>query len=196
MASWVGRLRLTAGSRECQLTLCLCAIVVARRAGAGAGVLQPDEKVPAVSSPEYLLIWKINQQPPNMPFNLTRFALTLNDARPAIKAYLPPTDCRLRPDQHAFEEGQFERANELKGALETFQRQTRAQREKGEMQAHEPRWFTHTVEQDSGQSVWEPKRDADGNLEYWKERNNAYKAVNAGKEAHWTGVEKIFAITI
>ena len=69
----------------------------------------PDDAVPTVSNgasspviaPEYLLIWKINKQPPNMPFNLTKYALTLNDARPEIKNYLPPTDCRLRPDQHA-----------------------------------------------------------------------------------------------
>lgn len=169
---------------------------VARRAGAGAGALQPDEKLPSATSPEYLLIWKINAQPPNMPFNLTRFALTLNDARPAIKAYLPPTDCRLRPDQHAFEEGHFERANELKGALETFQRQTRGQRERGELPPHAPRWFTHTTEQDTGQSVWEPKRLDDGSLEYWKERNAAYKAVVDGKEHHWNGVDRIFAITI
>jgi len=170
--------------------------LVARRAGAGGGVLQPDEKLPAKSSPEYLLIWKINQQPPNMPFNLTRFALTLNDARPEIKAYLPPTDCRLRPDQHAFEEGQFERANELKSALEAFQRGTRTQREKGELPPHQPRWFTHTTEEDSGQSVWEPKRLEDGSLEYWKERNVAYKAVIDGQEPHWHGVDRIFGVTI
>ena len=82
---------------------------VARKAGAGGGQLMPDDAVPTVSNdaaspviaPEYLLIWKINKQPPNMPFNLTKYALTLNDARPEIKNYLPPTDCRLRPDQHA-----------------------------------------------------------------------------------------------
>jgi hypothetical protein len=74
-------------------------MLVARKAGAGHGALNPDDKV--ANAPEYLLIWKINQQPPNMPFNLTKFALTLNDSNPGIKKYLPPTDCRLRPDQHA-----------------------------------------------------------------------------------------------
>lgn len=59
--------------------------LVARKAGAGTGALQPDDKVPTGRAPEYLLIWKINQQPPNMPFNLTQFALTLNDNKPEIK---------------------------------------------------------------------------------------------------------------
>jgi len=169
--------------------------LVARRAGAGKGDLGPDEKVPS-SAAEYLLIWKINQQSPNMPFNLTRFALTLNDARDEIKRYLPPTDCRLRPDQHAFEDGKFEKANELKTALEAFQRNTRAKRERGEVGAHEPRWFTRSVDKDSDTPVWEPKRQGDGSLEYWKERNEQYKAVQAGEERHWNGVEQIFGITI
>ena len=63
--------------------------LVARQAGVGPAPLGPDDKVPAASQgaipPEYLLIWKINPQPPNMPFNLTRFALTLNDSNPGIK---------------------------------------------------------------------------------------------------------------
>lgn len=102
--SEVSHLRLT-GS----YFLAVIQYTVARKAGAGQGVLNPDDSVPMVGNgsaaasvaPEYLLIWKINQQPPKMPFNLTKFALTLNDANPEIRKYLPPTDCRLRPDQHA-----------------------------------------------------------------------------------------------
>ena len=63
-------------------------VIVARRAGASSAALNPDDKVPRAGAdihPEYLLIWKINQQPPNMPFNLTRFALTLNDANEEIR---------------------------------------------------------------------------------------------------------------
>lgn len=170
--------------------------LVARRAGAGKGDLGPDEKIPNTPAAEYLLIWKINQQPPNMPFNLTRFALTLNDANPEIKRYLPPTDCRLRPDQHAFEDGQFERANELKGALETYQRGTRVKREQGELPPHKPRWFTRTVDPDSDTPVWDPLRLDDGTLEYWQERTEQFKVVQEGQEPHWKGVEQIFGVTI
>ncbi|KAK9899188.1 hypothetical protein P389DRAFT_168108 [Cystobasidium minutum MCA 4210] len=174
--------------------------LVARRAGASSSALNPDDKVPTGGGgnihPEYLLIWKINQQPPNMPFNLTRFALTLNDANEEIRKYLPPTDCRLRPDQHAFEDGQFEKANELKSALETFQRGTRAKREKGELPPHGPRWFERKVDEDTQMGYWEPRRLSSGELEYWKERNENFKRIQSGEEPHWKNVDEIFGIRL
>lgn len=99
--------------------------LVARRAGAGHGDLAPDETLPTTGSgevaPEYLRLWQNSPKPPGMPFNLTPFAVTLNDDKPEIRAWLPPTDCRLRPDQHAFEQGEYERANGLKNDLEEHQ---------------------------------------------------------------------------
>ena len=63
--------------------------LVARHAGVGHNPLGPDDKLPGTNQgaipPEYILIWKMNHQPPNMPFNLTKFALTLNDSKPDIK---------------------------------------------------------------------------------------------------------------
>lgn len=135
---------------------------------------------------------------------------------------LPPTDCRLRPDQHAyvaqvaillvnaelqtkltflffrnsFEDGQFEKANELKGALETFQRATRSKRERGELPPHRPRWFERKEERDTQTGYWEPRRDADGALEYWRERYRNYKRVEEGEQPQWTDVEEIFGVRL
>lgn len=42
-------------------------------------------------------------------YNLTQFAIQLNELTPGLKEKLPPTDCRLRPDQSALEQGYFDK---------------------------------------------------------------------------------------
>jgi len=116
--------------------------LVARRAGASPGDLKPDEDIPRGEHAEYLLLWKNSEQPPNSPFNLTPYAITLNEKKPSLTPWLPPTDCRLRPDLHAFESGHFEQANDYKTGLEQLQRKTRQQRETGGLAPHQARWFT------------------------------------------------------
>lgn len=138
--------------------------LVARKSGAGRGVLDPDQTYQGdftadaqPSTAEYLLLWRNSEKPPNMPFNLTPFAVTLNDMPPTLGKWLPPTDCRVRPDLVSFEEGRFDEANTLKQNLEDYQRQTRKKREAGELPPHEPRWFTRTVDGDTGETLWQPK---------------------------------------
>ncbi|XP_058747712.1 oxysterol-binding protein-related protein 1C-like isoform X1 [Vicia villosa] len=84
------------------------------------------------------LLWK-RSKPPKFPtrYNLTRFAITLNELTPGLKEKLPPTDSRLRPDQRYLENGEYEMANSEKLRLEQRQRQA------GKMQASgwEPQWF-------------------------------------------------------
>lgn len=121
----------------------------------------------------------------------TPFAITLNDLNSELKPWLPPTDCRLRPDQHAFEAGAFERANELKSELEDFQRATRQKRETGELPPHKPRWFTRATDSDTGELIWQPSRLEDGQLEYWTERTRVGAAKLKGEEAEWRGVDQI-----
>ncbi|KAG5035842.1 hypothetical protein JHK87_010752 [Glycine soja] len=70
-------------------------------------------------------------------YNLTQFAITLNEITPGLKEKLPPTDSRLRPDQRCLENGQHEMANSEKLRLEQSQRQARKVQEKG----WKPRWF-------------------------------------------------------
>ncbi|KAB5588445.1 SWH1-protein of an oxysterol-binding family protein [Ceratobasidium theobromae] len=152
--------------------------LVARPAGTGAGDLLPD-----ADSSQYLLLWK-NSEKPAMPFNLTPFAITLNDCPPdTLAPYLPPTDCRVRPDQRAFESGRYERANELKALQEEFQRATRRKREIGEIPPHKPRWFKDTVDEDTGERMWQPHHQGD-RLEYWAERERVFKQGGKGK-AQW-----------
>ena len=40
-------------------------------------------------------------------FPLSKWALELNELTPELKAKLPPTDDRLRPDMRLFEHGSF-----------------------------------------------------------------------------------------
>ncbi|XP_021823881.1 oxysterol-binding protein-related protein 2A isoform X1 [Prunus avium] len=85
------------------------------------------------------LLWK-SSKPPNITrYNLTSFAITLNELTPGlqIKEKLPPTDSRLRPDQRHLENGEYEKANAEKQRLEKRQRMSRKLQENG----WKPRWF-------------------------------------------------------
>ncbi|XP_010529486.1 PREDICTED: oxysterol-binding protein-related protein 2A-like isoform X2 [Tarenaya hassleriana] len=86
------------------------------------------------------LLWKRTKPPPNLTrYNLTSFAITLNELTPGlqIKEKLPPTDSRLRPDQRHLENGEYEKANGEKQRLERRQRMSRKLQESG----WRPRWF-------------------------------------------------------
>jgi len=173
--------------------------LVARAVGTGVGSLHPDVSIstsgfssPSAPPPEYILLWR-NSEKPSAPFNLTPFAITLNDCPNDLKPYLCPTDCRLRPDQRAFELGKYERANELKNEQEEFQRATRRAREEGRAKAHKPRWFRADTEPDTGERVWTPARTEKAMLEYWVEREKVYMEKTGGKShSQWTRVDKIF----
>eukprot|EP00262_Sarcandra_glabra_P009759 TRINITY_DN2431_c0_g1_i1.p1 TRINITY_DN2431_c0_g1~~TRINITY_DN2431_c0_g1_i1.p1 ORF type:complete len:812 (+),score=126.22 TRINITY_DN2431_c0_g1_i1:187-2622(+) len=88
---------------------------------------------------EARLLWK-RSKPSMYPtrYNLTRFAMTLNELTPGLKEKLPPTDSRLRPDQRCLENGEYELANAEKLRLEQRQRQSRKMQERG----WKPRWFS------------------------------------------------------
>ncbi|KAJ7617400.1 Oxysterol-binding protein-domain-containing protein [Roridomyces roridus] len=112
--------------------------LIARQVGTGSGALNPDLSVSGLNSPsatpEYILLWRNSEKIEGSPFNLTPFAITLNDCpKDTLKPYLCPTDCRLRPDQRAFEMGKYEIANTLKNDQEEKQRAIRKKREQGEM---------------------------------------------------------------
>lgn len=168
--------------------------LIARQIGAGSGVLNPDLSVSSLNSPsatpEYILLWRNSEKIEGSPFNLTPFAITLNDCpKDTLKPYLCPTDCRLRPDQRAFEMGKYEIANGLKNEQEEKQRATRKQRELGELPPHKPRWFTAETDGDTGERVWTPSRLEDGSMEYWAERERVWQM---GGNQPWPDVAPIF----
>jgi len=168
--------------------------LVARQVGAGNGQqLHPDVSVSSSSaSPEYILLWRNSEKPAGSPFNLTPFAITLNDCpQDALRPFLCPTDCRLRVDQRAFELGKYELANELKQQQEEKQRRIRKAREEGKMRPHRPRWFLAETEPDTGDRVWSPVRVGDHKLGYWVEREKVWMEGDTEK-TKWKDVEDIF----
>ncbi|XP_039127250.1 oxysterol-binding protein-related protein 1C-like isoform X2 [Dioscorea cayenensis subsp. rotundata] len=87
---------------------------------------------------EAQLLWE-RGKPSMYPtrYNLTRFAITMNELTPGLREKLPPTDSRLRPDQRCLENGEYDMANAEKLRLEQRQRQARKMQERG----WKPRWF-------------------------------------------------------
>lgn len=168
--------------------------LIARAVGAGSGFLHPDATLSGPTSPsqarEYILLWRNSEKPP-APFNLTPFAITLNDCPSDLRQNLCITDCRLRVDQRAFELGKYELANKLKNSQEEKQRATRRAREQGKAKPHSPRWFSPVTDADSRERLWAPARTEKGELEYWTERARVTKEGGV-ERAGWTDVDEIF----
>ncbi|KAL9359224.1 hypothetical protein Peur_047347 [Populus x canadensis] len=113
------------------------------------------------SMKEAHMLWK-RSKPPRFPtrYNLTRFAITLNELTPGLEEKLPPTDSRLRPDQRYLENGEFDMANSEKLRLEQRQRQARKMQERG----WQPRWFAKDKGSDAYHYVggyWEARDKGD-----------------------------------
>jgi hypothetical protein len=126
-------------------------------------------------------IWRAGElvEDASQRYGLTTFAASLNEITELEKGKLPPTDCRLRPDQRAAERGDLDDAESWKARLEEKQRMRRKELEdRGAI--HRPRWFAKVDGGDEGEEVWKLKGGKDG---YWEER---------GKGA-FTGVDDILA---
>ncbi|KAL9357457.1 hypothetical protein Peur_050710 [Populus x canadensis] len=109
------------------------------------------------SMKEAHMLWR-RSKPPRFPtrYNLTRFAMTMNELTHGLKEKLPPTDSRLRPDQRYLENGEFDMANSEKLRLEHRQRQARNMQERG----WKPRWFAKDKGSDTYRYVggyWEAR---------------------------------------
>ena len=72
-------------------------------------------------------------------YQLTSWAIKLNELTPGLQEELAPTDCRLRPDQHATEVGMYDEANSEKLRLEQKQRAARKAADRGD--PIKPLWF-------------------------------------------------------
>ncbi|RLN29158.1 oxysterol-binding protein-related protein 1D isoform X2 [Panicum miliaceum] len=113
------------------------------------------------------LLWERDKSLNQTRYNLSPFAISLNELTPHLLKKLPPTDSRLRPDQRHLENGEYEMANAEKLRLEQLQRQARRLQEKG----WKPRWF---------------KKDDDDSYRYvggyWEAR----------EKRNWDGIPDIF----
>jgi oxysterol-binding protein 1 len=130
------------------------------------------------------LIWQANPRPKGIPFNLTPFVLTFNHIDDKLRPWIAPTDSRLRPDQRAMEEGQYDLAATEKNRLEEAQRKRRRRREeKGE--EFVPAWFTKARCEVTGEEYWKTTG------RYWDVRARA--GPGRGEEV-WAaeGLEEIY----
>ncbi|RMD42600.1 hypothetical protein DV735_g2553, partial [Chaetothyriales sp. CBS 134920] len=119
-----------------------------------------------------VLVWEANPRPTGIPFNLTPFVVTLND--PAVH-HIPPTDTRLRPDQRAMEDGEYDLAATEKNRVEEKQRAARRQRE-AEGTEWKPKWFRQTKDEVTGEMYWEHTGG------YWEARD----------KGDWSACDDIF----
>ncbi|KAI9732021.1 MAG: hypothetical protein M1818_007616 [Claussenomyces sp. TS43310] len=136
----------------------------------------------SVSEPNQVFtVWEANARPSGIPFNLTPFVVTLNALPERLQPYLPPTDTRLRPDQRAMEDGEYDLAAVEKNRVEEKQRKRRREREaKGE--EFEPMWYSKARCEITGEEYWK------FNGRYWEERERAGR----DESPKWQGVEDIF----
>lgn len=114
-------------------------------------------------SAKTFLVWQSNERPAGIPFNLTPFVITLNALPKNLKEYLPPTDTRLRPDQRAMEEGEYDFAADEKHRVEEKQRAVRRMRE-ANGEEYSPKWFRRATHPVTGEEYWEH------NGKYWESR--------------------------
>lgn len=141
----------------------------------GGGVPRSETLAQAIEHQQAFLVWEANLRPNGIPFNLTPFVVTLNALPDGLRGHLAPTDTRLRPDQRAMEDGEYDLAAEEKNRVEEKQRAKRRERE-ANGEAFEPKWFTKDRCEVTGEEFWRYGG------EYWKCR----------EKGQWDRCEDIF----
>lgn len=128
-------------------------------------------------------LWEVSSLVPDAAkrYGFTKFASSLNEITLLEKGKLPPTDSRLRPDQRAVEDGDFDAAEDLKQKLEEAQRRRRKEME-DEDREWKPKWFELVDGGGKGEEeIWVAKG---GKSSYWEER----------KQGKWESVETVFGV--
>jgi hypothetical protein len=134
-----------------------------------------DVDVGSKGGHQAVLVWEAHPRPSGIPFNLTPFVVTLNAIDDNLRKHLPPTDTRLRPDQRAMEDGEYDLAATEKNRVEEKQRAVRRTRE-AQGEEWKPNWFVKTTDKLTGEHFW------DYNGEYWKAR----------EKGDWSACDDIF----
>ncbi|KAG7755935.1 hypothetical protein KL947_003984 [Ogataea haglerorum] len=110
------------------------------------------------------LVWEASERT-EMMFHLTNFAASLNAPQPHLLPVIACTDTRLRPDQRAMENGQYDLASSEKTRVENKQRAARKRRElSGEK--YEPAFFVQAKHPVTGETYWKYKDN------YWVPRKD------------------------
>ncbi|KAM7410350.1 hypothetical protein PAMA_001678 [Pampus argenteus] len=121
--------------------------------GSKPGCSEEDVPSPAADTVEMIpgsqLLWRIAPRPANSTqmYSFTSFAMQLNELHKEMEGVIPQTDCRLRPDIRAMENGDIDFASEEKKRLEEKQRASRKNRSKSDEEWKTrspvlgPRWF-------------------------------------------------------
>lgn len=125
-------------------------------------------------------------------YGFTTFAASLNEISPAEGGRLPPTDSRLRPDQRRLEEGDLDRAEEVKAKLEEAQRQRRKVMEESGTEWRS-RWF-----EKRGRKAGEGEGEGDGGREgeegIWVAKGGREGYWECRARGDWEGCERIFEV--
>ena len=127
-------------------------------------------------------VWSVGDLVPDAQkcYGFTKFAVSLNQTTLIENDKLPPTDSRLRPDQRAAENGDWDQAEVLKVKIEEAQRRRR--KIMGEEGLDwRPNWFERVEGGDGPEEVWIAVSGRDG---YWERR----------QKGNWQGVEKVFDV--
>ncbi|XP_071371635.1 oxysterol-binding protein-related protein 1 isoform X1 [Centroberyx affinis] len=121
--------------------------------GGGGGEETEEIPLPDTETVEVIpgsqLLWRIAPRPANSTemYSFTSFAMQLNELHKEMEGVIPKTDCRLRPDVRAMENGDIDLASEEKKRLEEKQRAARKNRSKSDEEWKTrspplgPRWF-------------------------------------------------------
>lgn len=128
-------------------------------------------------------------------YGFTAFAASLNEVTPVEAGRLPCTDSRLRPDQRAMEEGDLDRAEDLKTRLEEAQRARRKALEE-RTEDWTPRWFERVGNgpDEAGEGVG-PSGDPDPDPEdLWLARGGRDGYWECRARADWIACEAIFDV--
>uniref|UniRef100_A0A671S0M8 Oxysterol-binding protein n=1 Tax=Sinocyclocheilus anshuiensis TaxID=1608454 RepID=A0A671S0M8_9TELE len=115
----------------------------------------PDVQETVTMIPGSTLLWRVAPRPPHSTqmYNFTNFAMTLNELEPGTIGVIAPTDCRLRPDIRAMENGDIDTASQEKERLEEKQRVARRERAKDE-EEWSTRWFQQGNNRYTGAADW------------------------------------------
>ncbi|XP_047668967.1 oxysterol-binding protein-related protein 2 [Tachysurus fulvidraco] len=117
--------------------------------------MPPPEAETVQVIPGSELIWKISPRPENsaLYYAFSTFAMQLNELEEEMKENLPITDCRLRPDIRAMENGDIDLASAEKKRVEEKQRVARKNRSKSNDE-WKTRWFQQGANPHNGGQDW------------------------------------------